>query len=196
MRRTLLAAALLTANAIVAPGPAAAQARQPLPIPLWGAAGVGQASMSDCHGEYLLFCNFTHGGRSEAVHVSFGTSSGAALVGLEVSGWRHAYGASTVTHLSAGPLVLVYPLARHGLHLKGAFGASSFVLEGQEDDMIFNEARLGGFLTAGIGYDLPLGGGLALAPGVEYRYSTYAGRVFRDRAALLQLSAGLSLNRR
>jgi hypothetical protein len=196
MRPTFLVAALLLIAAATSPRPLASQAQQPLGIPLWAEVGVGQASMSHCHGMYLVFCNFVVGRSAQSVYASVGTSSGRALVGVEAGGWRHQRGEAHTTLVSAGALTLVYPLAGRGLNLKGAAGLSSFVLSGQTDDIILAEDHLGAYLTAGLGYDLPVGAGLALTPALEYRYSTFKGRAFRDHAGLLQLGIGVAFNRR
>jgi len=196
MRSTSFAASLLLAALAISPPPAGAQAQQPLGVPLWAEVGVGHASMSHCYGMYLVFCNFVEGRSAQSVYASVGTASGRALVGVEAGGWQHQRGGARTTLVSAGALALAYPLAGRGLNLKGAAGLSSIVLSGQTDDIILAEDHLGGYLTAGLGYDLPVGAGLALTPALEYRYSTFRGRAFRDHAGLLQLGIGIAFNRR
>jgi hypothetical protein len=163
MRPARLAAGLALLALSLAP---VAHAQAPVPslrpsgvyASIGGAVGVHRTTCPVCDTGGLF-------GGSGSLLVGAALSPNLVLAGEGTIGWfKERYVEDA--YLQAGPTLLYYPAARR-LWLKAGVGFTAIII-GSSD----GGAVPGAAFSLGAGYDLPLGGALAVSPSITARYST------------------------
>ena len=122
-------------------------------------------------------------------------------VGLELAGWRKNVQGSTITSGSGLIVVYVYPVKTSGFFIKGGLSGSLYRDEVSGAKPASDTAQTTGFgLTAGIGYERPLGTHLDVTPVANFLFGSLSnirpGGVFTPgvQQTLLQLALGIKLH--
>lgn len=113
-----------------------------------------------------------------------GTVSPGLQVGIEGTGWIKNSDGLERRIATAGIVFVLYPSATGGFWLKGTAGGVRSVIENDLASLVGEGLMFGG----GAGFDIPIGGRVALTPYVSYFASTGTG------ADLNGVSLGTDLN--
>jgi len=151
------------------------------------------------HGSAQLTCSICQGGRNGGTsgYLSGGYSvTPRVRLGAEILAW---YKGGQVDYLltSAQLVAVLYPLPKSGFFLKTGFGLAKYAAE-DSDDKVNTKAFAG---QVGVGYEVPVGRGLALVPFANFLGTTGGDVRFNDtvsglsaNTSLIQVGIGIGLN--
>jgi hypothetical protein len=101
-------------------------------------------------------------------------------LGAAADGWTHTSAAVTESLGNLTASLYYYPRASSGLFVEGGVGISSYQVN---TSPLVSGTGLG--LTAGLGYDLPLGPTVSLTPRVAYAYGAVGNLNYSDTGSTL-----------
>lgn len=177
---------LVTAMALLALGTAASSAEAQRPQTrqgFWAGLGMGWGSFGlGCDGCEDLGRTGSYSGYLKVG----GTLSQSLLIGAEVNGWAKSEDGASLDLGNASAAAYWYPMPTGGMFLKGGLGYSRL---GADDGV--DSASDGGFgLTAGIGFDMRVGGNMSLTPVLNYFRGSFEG----GSADVFQVGLGVTLH--
>jgi hypothetical protein len=180
MRSALLALAVL--SLVVAPARAQRDAKHQ---GLWIGFGIGGGSnMSD-------EAQGVRAGGAAYFRLG-GTLSQSVLLGGEVSAWARSIEGSTVSRANMNGIVMLYPM-RKGLFVKAGAGFATWMSSSTSGGTTISHTDGGFGASAGLGYDLQIGGNLFLSPGVDFAYQRVESQLFSNtNGYLLLFTLGLT----
>lgn len=166
MRCTSIAIAALLLG-YLAPGAAAQSAGDSAALHQGFWVGVGLGGGSNLSG----WADGARAGVGAYVRLG-GTVSQRLLIGGEAIGWGRDRNGSTFSEGGVTAVAILYP-AERGLFLKGGAGFAFWAVQSNAIGGGSTTQSAGGFAgTAGIGYDLRIGGNLYLTPNLDFLYHT------------------------
>jgi hypothetical protein len=180
MRSALLALAVL--SAVAAPAHAQREARHQ---GFWIGFGIGGGSnMSD------EAAGVRAGG---AAYVRLGgTLSQSVLLGGEISAWARSIEGSTVSRANMNATMMLYPM-RNGLFVKAGAGFATWMSSSSSGGTTISHTDGGFGGSAGLGYELQIGGNLFLSPNVDFAYQRVESEFFSNtNGYLLLFTLGLT----
>jgi hypothetical protein len=117
-----------------------------------------------------------------------GTLSQHVLLGGEIAGWGRDLGGATFTESGLTATIMFYPVGR-GLFLKGGAGFAGWSTSASAGGTTTTSTAAGFAGTAGIGYDVQIGGNIFLTPNVDFLYHTLSS----ENTAWADISSGAVL---
>jgi hypothetical protein len=121
-----------------------------------------------------------------------GTLNQSVLLGGEIAGWARTVSGSTVSRANLNGTVTFYPMGK-GLFIKGGAGFATW-MSSTDSGGSTTTYTAGGFgASAGLGYELQIGGNIFLTPNADFAYQHVESDIFTNSSGyLLMFTVGLT----
>lgn len=181
MRRIVTTAWVLVAALVAVPQSAFAQTNAPTRDGFFIGLGLGGGSFgcTDC------------GDRQSGIsgHLKLGSAvSEQLLLGVESTAWTKEELGARLTHANVSAMAQFYPSAANGFFLKGGIGVSTLEVSASGGGVSVSGRETGLGLTAGLGYDVRVGGNFSVSPYGAFGWGDHEG----GTANTFQLGLGVT----
>lgn len=104
-----------------------------------------------------------------------GTLNSRWLVGVESNAWTKEESGARLTHANVSAMAQFYPAATNGFFLRGGIGVSSLEVRVSSGGTSLTARESGLGLTAGLGYDVRVGGNFSISPYGAFGWGDHEG---------------------